>query len=174
MFVGQEKILDEFIIPNIGLDLPIYFEGELVSTARINKVLMQRYQNIPLCQEAGVIGILVGTVVVPHCNSIIQSLKKCITARGKKCYEALVGKINEPKLRNLQAIDLWIYVGCRETSIYSRKEFMIPLVTPHELFMALEPERFPWSMKIITDLSELSLLVDKQTNTAEQSTLKLQ
>jgi diphthamide biosynthesis protein 2 len=75
---------------------------------------------------------------------MISHLKTTIQNAGKKCYEVLVGKLNEPKLKNLQAIDLWVYVGCRETSMYGVKEFMIPVLTPHEVLMALRPTEFPW------------------------------
>jgi len=74
-----------------------------------------------------------------------------VLAAGKKCYEVLVGKLNEPKLKNLPTIDLYVYVGCRETSLISSKEFMMPVATPHELLMALLPGLFPWQSKITTD-----------------------
>jgi hypothetical protein len=55
VYFGPEEILNNFIIPNIGLDYPIYHlqsDIELVSKARVNKVLMQRYQNLQICTEA--------------------------------------------------------------------------------------------------------------------------
>lgn len=83
---------------------------------------------------------MVGTVVVSQYSEIINYLKQVISNSGKKCYEVLVGKLNEPKLKNLPTIDLYVYVGCRETSLISSKEFMMPVATPHECFMALLPE----------------------------------
>lgn len=74
-----------------------------------------------------------------------------ILRSGKKCYEVLVGKLNEPKLKNLPTIELYVYIGCRETSLISSKEFMIPVATPHEVLLALLPELFPWQCKITTD-----------------------
>ena len=82
---------------------------------------------------------------------VINKLKEVITGSGKKCYEVLVGKLNEPKLKNLPSIEMYVYIGCRETSLISSREFMMPICTPHELLMALLPERFPWQSKIITD-----------------------
>lgn len=96
-------------------------------------------------------GILIGTVVVNNYAEIISHLKRVITGAGKKCYEVLVGKLNEPKLRNLQSIDVYVYVGCRETSLIDSKKFMMPVVTPHEALMAFIPEQFPWQCKIETD-----------------------
>jgi len=105
---------------------------------------MQRYNTLTQVTESQVVGILVGTVVVTDYAEIIQKLKQVVTASGKKCYEVLVGKLNEPKLKNLPHIDIYCYVGCRETSLISSKQFMISICTPHELLMALLPEKFPW------------------------------
>jgi diphthamide biosynthesis enzyme Dph1/Dph2-like protein len=33
----------------------------------------------------------------------------------------LVGKLNEPKLKNLAVVDLYVFVGCRETSLIDSK-----------------------------------------------------
>ena len=101
------------------------------------------------------VGILVGTVVVERYADMIVLLKKVILSAGKKCYEVLVGKLNEPKLKNLPTIDVYCYVACRETSIIGSKQFMMPLATPHEVLMALKPETYPWESKINTDFSEL-------------------
>jgi len=67
----------------------------------------------------------------------------------------LVGKLNEPKLKNIPVMDLYVVVGCPETSLIDSKEFMITVVTPHELLMALRPDLFPWQSKVITDFNEL-------------------
>jgi diphthamide biosynthesis protein 2 len=90
-------------------------------------------------------------VVVNNYAVIISYLKKVIAGAGKKCYEVLVGKLNEPKLRNLQSIDVYVFVGCRETSLIDSKKFMMPVVTPHEALMAFKPTQFPWQCKIQTD-----------------------
>ena len=101
------------------------------------------------------IGILVGTVVVSQYTQIMSYIEQAILAAGKKCYQVLVGKLNEPKLKNLPTIDLYVYVGCRETSLIGNKEFMMPVCTPHELFLALRPDCFPWDCKILTDFQLL-------------------
>ena len=83
--------------------------------------------------------------------TLINKLKEAIIRSGKKPYEILVGKLNEPKLRNLNIVDLYVLVSCRETSLIDSREFMAKVVTPHEVFMALMPNKFPWQCKIITD-----------------------
>ena len=61
---------------------------------------MKQYANIQRVQESEIIGILIGTVVCDNHMQIINYLKKIILQQGKKFYEVLVGKINEPKLKN--------------------------------------------------------------------------
>lgn len=46
-------------------------------------------------------------------------------------------------------------MSCPETSLVDFKDFNMHVVTPHEFFMALEPETFPWESKIITDFNLL-------------------
>ena len=82
---------------------------------------------------------------------MINRLKEVIVRAGKKPYEILVGKLNEPKLKNLSIVDLYCLVSCRETSLVDPREFMATVVTPHEVFMALMPSRFPWTCKVQTD-----------------------
>lgn len=65
-----------------------------------NKLVTKRYANVQRVEEAEIIGILIGTVVCDNYMSIINQLKRDILKAGKKFYEVLVGKINEPKLKN--------------------------------------------------------------------------
>jgi diphthamide biosynthesis protein 2 len=56
----------------------------------------------------------------------------------------LIGKINEPKLKNFQFIDMYIIIACPEMSIVNFKKWNIHVVTPHEALMALDPDNYPW------------------------------
>lgn len=86
---------------------------------------------------------------------IINALKRSIIKQGKKFYEVLIGKINEPKLRNFQFIDLYAIIACPEMTVIEYKKFNMHVVSPHEVFMALEPEAFPWESKITTHFNKL-------------------
>ena len=86
---------------------------------------------------------------------IINYLKRAILKQNKKFYEVLVGKINEPKLRNFQFIDLYILIACPQMSMVPFKKFNTQVITPHEALMALQPEVFPWESKVITDFGVL-------------------
>lgn len=109
-----------------------------------------------------VIGVLVGTVVVDGYLRVIDKLKAAIERAGKKSYEVLVGKLNEPKLNNFaHLIDLYCLVACRETSLIAPKAFYnMQVVTPHEILMALQPAVYPWESKIVTDLGQLLAKID--------------
>ena len=61
---------------------------------------MQRYNNTEKIKDAQIIGILIGTVAVDNYMEIINSVKISIMKAGKKYYEVLIGKLNEPKLKN--------------------------------------------------------------------------
>lgn len=53
----------------------------------------------------------------------------------------------------------------------------MPIVTPHELFMALEPDAFPWESKVITDfnaiLPKIRELYSKQNIKYCEATFKI-
>ena len=118
---------------------------------------MQRYKYIEEVKqdEAQVFGIVVGTVVVNQYLELINKIKDVLKRANKKCYEVLIGKMNEPKLKNLAIVDIYVLVGCRETSLIDSREFMTTVITPHELFMALIPSAFPWECRVITDFRVL-------------------
>ena len=67
---------------------------------KTNSIINKRYANVERIKEAEIVGILIGTVVCDNHMDIINSLKRSILRTGKKFYEVLVGKINEPKLKN--------------------------------------------------------------------------
>ena len=86
--------------------------------------------------------MLIGTVVCDNHMQIINQLKRSILQANKKYYEVLIGKINEPKLRNFQFIDLYVIIACPEMSVLDFKKFNVHVVTPHEALMALQPDKY--------------------------------
>ena len=144
---------------------------ELIEKRRINRILNSRYNMVSQVanDDTKVIGIVIGTLTVNHYMDLIKKLKEVITKSGKKAYEILVGKLNEPKLKNLAIVDLYVLVSCRETSLIDSREFMATVVTPHELLMALQPNRFPWQCKIITDFRVLLDEFDKPLTEEQQA-----
>jgi diphthamide biosynthesis protein 2 len=67
---------------------------------------MSRYAQIEKIrsEQTQVIGILIGSVVVDNYMSMINNIKLSSARAGKKYYEVLIGKLNEPKLKNFQFV----------------------------------------------------------------------
>jgi diphthamide biosynthesis enzyme Dph1/Dph2-like protein len=97
----------QFIVPNLGSEdfSQVYYFSPMSNPSlnlykKVAKDIMLRYANVDRIKDAEIIGILIGTVVCDNHMQIINALKRSILKSGKKFYEVLVGKINEPKLRN--------------------------------------------------------------------------
>jgi diphthamide biosynthesis protein 2 len=105
---GEEtQLLQSYVVPNLGVSQcsEISFFSPLAGSQitpfkKANSLITKRYANVEKVKEAQIIGILIGTVVCDDYMLIINWLKRAIIQSGKKFYEVLVGKINEPKLRN--------------------------------------------------------------------------
>ena len=63
---------------------------------------MQRYILVDKVRSEAtqVIGILIGSVAVDNYMQMINAIKVTAAKAGKKYYEVLIGKLNEPKLKN--------------------------------------------------------------------------
>ena len=63
---------------------------------------MQRYNLVEKVRSDAtqVIGILIGSVAVDNYIQMINAIKVTAAKAGKKYYEVLIGKLNEPKLKN--------------------------------------------------------------------------
>jgi diphthamide biosynthesis enzyme Dph1/Dph2-like protein len=63
---------------------------------------MQRYNLVEKVRSDAtqVIGILIGSVAVDNYMQMINAIKVTAAKAGKKYYEVLIGKLNEPKLKN--------------------------------------------------------------------------
>lgn len=120
----------------------------------INKALMKRYYAIERAKDAGVVGILVGTLGVAKYLTIIDQLKESIRKSGKKSYMFAMGKINVAKLANFLEIDVYVLVACPENSLLDSSEFYRPVVTPFEMEVACNKHR-EWSGEYITDFRDL-------------------
>ncbi|XP_043100522.1 2-(3-amino-3-carboxypropyl)histidine synthase subunit 2 isoform X2 [Puntigrus tetrazona] len=125
-----------------------------VESVQINKALMKRYYAIERAKDAGVVGILVGTLGVSNYLTIIEQLKDIIHKAGKKSYMFAMGKINVPKLANFLEIDVYVLVACPENSLLNSSEFYRPVVTPFEMELACNKHR-EWTGEYVTDFRDL-------------------
>lgn len=120
------------------------FSQNYASTQRL---LGRRYGKLLTLATAGIIGILVNTLSVSNYLSSIDSIRKQISAAGKKSYTVVVGKLNPAKLANFAEVEGWVVVGCWESSLVEDDAgFFQPVVTPFELEVALKSdEERVWS-----------------------------
>lgn len=65
-----------------------------------------RYYLVQRAREAGVIGIVVGTLGVQRYGSVVRSVRKMIEDAGRKAYTLAVGKVNVAKLANFAEVSL--------------------------------------------------------------------
>jgi diphthamide synthase subunit DPH2 len=62
-----------------------------------------------------------------------------------------------------------VFVSCPETSLIDFKTFNMHVATPHEFFMALMPEVFPWESRILTDFNQLLPKLSKEEVKSSES-----
>lgn len=123
-------------------------------SANVNRALMKRYYAIERAKDAGVVGILVGTLGVADYLAVIQQLKEAVRRAGKRSYLFAMGKLNVPKLANFLEIDVFVLVACPENSLLDSGEFFRPVVTPFEMEVACNRKR-EWSEEYVTDFRRL-------------------
>ena len=107
--------------------------------------LRRRYALLSRVPALGTIGILLASPT--HADSL-RSLAHCqtlIKAAGKKSYAFVVGKVNPAKLANFAEIDIWVVVGCWETSLVEGEGFYRGMITVWELELGLKGDKRQWA-----------------------------
>ena len=123
-------------------------------TLNVNKMLMKRYYMIERAKDAGIIGILAGTLGIKDHIKVMDRLKQIVKNAGKKSYTFVVGKLNVAKLANFAEIDVYVLVACPENTLVDSSEFYRPIITPYELEVACNQAR-EWTGDYFTDFREL-------------------
>lgn len=103
--------------------------------------------------------MLVCRFVFIHClpanyAQILNKLKQLIVNSGRKAHTLVVGKLNPSKLANFMEIDAFVMVACPLNSILESREFLRPIVTPHELVLALTDAE--WTMNYQSNFDEIN------------------
>ncbi|EPY50665.1 diphthamide biosynthesis protein [Schizosaccharomyces cryophilus OY26] len=130
--------------------------------------LRRRYALVQKCRDAGVIGIIVGTLGVSNYLNVLDRLRKMILNAGKKPYILAIGKLNPAKLANFQEIECFVLIACGENSLIDSRDFYRPIVTPFELMKALSSDT-SWLNECILSFDRvLSLTEEQETNTEKQ------
>lgn len=128
--------------------------GAKIESARTNKLLMRRYAIVQRARDADIFGILVGTLGVSSYLPLISHLRDLIRKQKRKSYTLTVGKLNPAKLANFADIECFVLVACPENSLIESKEFYRPIITPFELFLALNDEPI-WPGNYILDFEHV-------------------
>lgn len=100
------------------------------------KWMQKRLYLIEKCKAANTIGIVIGTLSTTNCLQIVSHVQSLLTNHNIRCIVLSVGKINSSKLANFPNIDVFLVIGCHESTIYMQKGFYRPLVTVFEIEMA--------------------------------------
>jgi len=158
LYIGEESLaLNNILLTHS--QCPVYSVDPKTGEARresdrSNKLLMRRYATMQRARDADVFGILVGTLGVANYLPLISHIRTLITKAQRKFYTISVGKINPAKLANFPEIECYVLVACPENSIVESKEFSRPIVTPYELYLALQPEP-TWTGKFVLDFDRV-------------------
>lgn len=108
------------------------------------------------------------TIATDTYLSIISLLKKLILSAGKVPYVLAMGKPSPAKLGNFLDLDAFVLVACAENSLLDSREFHVPVVTPHELLLALGKGQ-EWSHKCDLSLGSVSALIQESLNESAPS-----
>ncbi|WBW71665.1 diphthamide biosynthesis protein Dph2 [Schizosaccharomyces osmophilus] len=133
--------------------------------------LRRRYALVQKCRDAGVIGIIVGTLGVSNYLNVLDRLRKIILNAGKKPYILAIGKLNPAKLANFQEIECFVLIACGENSLIDSRDFYRPIVTPFELMKALSSDT-SWLNECVLSFDRvLSLTEEQESNTEKNDAL---
>ena len=88
---------------------------------------------------------------------------------GKVPYVLAMGKPSPAKLGNFLDLDAFVLVACPENSLLDSKEFHVPVVTPHELLLALGKGQ-EWSGKSDLSLGSVSGLIQESLDQGSVAT----
>ncbi|XP_066995152.2 2-(3-amino-3-carboxypropyl)histidine synthase subunit 2 [Anabrus simplex] len=114
----------------------------------------RRMYLIEKVKHARTLGILIGTLTVANYSAAVDRVKTLAKNVGKKCYIIAVGKPNVAKLANFPEVEVFVLVACPESSLLDSKEFFQPIVTMHEVELALNSQ-YVWGEKHVTDFRTL-------------------
>lgn len=126
----------------------------LTDTSQQRRILKRRYYLVEKAKDAGIVGILVGTLGVAGYLNMIHQIKEMITKAGKKAYTLVMGRPNPSKLANFPECDVFIYISCAQTALLDSKEFLAPVITPFEAMLAFN-RGSEWSGKYVMEFQDL-------------------
>jgi diphthamide biosynthesis protein 2 len=109
----------------------------------VSKLLKRRYFLVEKARNANIVGILVGTLGAAGYGDALRQLRKAAQSAGKKTYTMLMGKPSPAKLANFPEVDVFVLVADPQGQILDSKEYLAPIITPHEAMLAFS-EEYEW------------------------------
>jgi diphthamide biosynthesis protein 2 len=111
---------------------------------RTSRLLQKRLFALHFAMASDVFGLVVGNVGLASSKSLLDQLRKQLKKASKKSYTLSVGRLNPAKLANFAEIECFVLVGCAEGGVVDSKDFLIPIITPWELLLALKGPENDW------------------------------
>lgn len=136
-----------------------------------SRQLSRRLYAVHQAMASDVFGLVVGNIGLKSSQPLVQMLRDELRAHQKKSYTLSVGRLNPAKLANFAEIDCFILIGCSEGGVVDNpKDFLKPIVTPHEALLALrgadwDPSK--WTLDIDSVLQEAKEGRDADAGDAE-------
>ncbi|KAH8920551.1 diphthamide biosynthesis protein [Atractiella rhizophila] len=139
--------------------------------------LMRRYAAVQKARDSDVFGLLVkgGFGGASGLLPLLEKLRRMLGQRKKKAYTFAVGRVNPAKLANFAEVECYVLIGCGESElVWGRekgKDYNVPIITPYELFLALQPEAKSWTGEYRVDWGWVleHELDDEEAETEEQN-----
>ena len=102
----------------------------------ITTLLRRRYYLVQKARHASIVGIVVGTLGAAGYGDALRVIRSAAQRAGKKTYTLLMGKPSPAKLANFPEIEIFVLVADPQGQILDSKEYLAPIITPHEAMLA--------------------------------------
>lgn len=101
-------------------------------------LLKRRYYLVERAKAASIVGILAGTLAAAGFRDAISLIRAAAHAADKKTYTFVMGKPNPAKLANFPEVQVWVMVADPLGFLMDSKEYLAPIITPHEAMLAFK------------------------------------
>ncbi|WIA08592.1 hypothetical protein OEZ85_008021 [Tetradesmus obliquus] len=108
----------------------------------LQRLLKRRYYMVERARGASMVGLLVGTLGAAGYLEALTRVRQLAAAAGKKTYTLLMGKPSPAKLANFPEIEVFVMLADPQGLILDSKEYLSPIITPHEAFLAFTGRAF--------------------------------
>lgn len=119
------------------------------------KRLMRRYYLVQKARDVPTFGLVVATLSARHFRPVLDGLTAALRRAGRRWYVLLVGKLNPAKLANFPDIGMFVLIGGARSAVAESTDFLSPLISPHELLLALGGTDGEWTGEYILDFGRL-------------------